>query len=97
MGINPILFFLGDKMINSDFKIGNEILLENPCGKGCTSLVILQNWRDILTVEERSTSGSRASDVWSEPVIYKITVKQIKEMLEDEKIDPYGWDITILN
>lgn len=85
-------------MINSnDLKTGNEILLERPCGlKGCTSINILQNWRDILTVEEKSTSGTRNSDVWSEPVIYDITIKKMNERLMEEIIDPYGDEITIV-
>lgn len=80
-----------------DLKTGNEILLERPCGlKGCTSIIILQNWRNILTVEEKSTSGTRASDVWSKPIIYNITVKQMKERLMEEIINPYGDEITIV-
>lgn len=80
-----------------DLKTGNEILLERPCGlKGCTSIVILQNWRDILTVEETTTSGTKASDVWSKPEIYDITVKEMNERLMEEIIDPYGDEITIV-
>lgn len=80
-----------------DLKTGNEILLERPCGlKGCTSIIILQNWRDILTIEERSTSGTRASDIWSEPVTYNVTVKEMKERLMEEIINPYGDEISIV-
>ena len=80
-----------------DLRTGDEILLERPCGlKGCTSIIILQNWRDILTVRERRTSGTRASDVWSEPETYNITVKEMNERLMEEVIDPYGDEITIV-
>lgn len=80
-----------------DLKTGNEILLERPFGlKGCTSIVILQNWRDILTVEEKATSGTRASDVWTKPVMYNITVKEMNKWLMEEIIDPYGDEITIV-
>lgn len=78
------------------FKSGDEVLIENPYGGGCYSITILQNWRDILRVSERRTSGSRASDVWSEEEEYQITSKELHDRLEDEIIDPYGWEITII-
>lgn len=84
-------------MINSnDLRTGNEVLVENPYGGGCYSITILQNWRDILTVSRRGTSGSRASDVWSEEEVYEITSKELCDELNEEIIAPYGWDISII-
>lgn len=79
-----------------DFKTGNIIRLERCYGRGCTELRILQNWRDILTIEMTGTSGTKNSDVWSEPVIYDITVKEMKKELEEEIIAPYGDDVSII-
>ena len=79
-----------------NFKTGDEILIENPYGGGCDSIYILQNWRGILKVSEKSTSGSRASDVWSNEEKYQITSEKMYERLEDELIYPYGWKVTII-
>jgi len=80
------------------FKSGNEILFERPFGlNGCTSIIILQNWRDILTVVEQRTSGTKASDVWSDPEVYKITVKELEKIIMDHKCDPFGNEISVVS
>ena len=73
-----------------------EILVENPYGGGCDSITILQNWRGILTLSIKKTSGSRASDVWDGPHIMQLKEEELIKDLNDEIIEPYGWDVTII-
>lgn len=77
-----------------DLKTGYEILLEGQ-SRGCTTITILQNWRNILKIEVQKTSGSKASDVWSEAEIYTISAKELCNELNEEIIDPYGSIISI--
>lgn len=80
-----------------NFKTGTVILLERPNGlKGCTEIEILQNWRNLLRINVRNTSGTRASDVWSEPETYTVSEKTLKEDLMEEIYAPYGDEITFL-
>ena len=81
----------------SDFTTGTEVLIERPCGlKGCTSIKIIQNWRDILRISVKSTSGTRSSDAWTKEEKYEITAKQLAEDLNEMQFGPYGDDISIL-
>lgn len=79
-----------------DLKTGMEIICTRPYGlKSCKVMTILQNWRGILRVEYTSTSGTLGSDVWSNPIIFEVTAKELAEDLNESIIDPYGDDVTI--
>lgn len=85
-----------NKIYKTDLKVGNEVIVEEPTNVGeVYSIKILQNWRDILKIHERGTSGGKTSDVWNDGEIYWITLSDLVNELNKHILSVNGWNIYV--